>query len=89
MGQPIAVYGHIHRSYIRTLAGLTVINTGSVSLPYDGDPRASYLLLDDSKPTIRRVEYDIDKEIKALYASGLPHADWIAKSLRTALPQMP
>ena len=89
LGQPIAVYGHIHRSYIRTLAGLTVINTGSVSLSYDGDPRAAYLLLDDSEPTIRRVEYDVDKEIKALYASGLPHADWIAKSLRTALPQMP
>ena len=89
LGQPIAVYGHIHRSYIRTLAGLTVINTGSVSLSYDGDPRAAYLLLDDSEPTIRRVEYDVDKEIKALYASGLPHADWIAKSFRTALPQMP
>lgn len=87
--QPVAVYGHIHRSYIRPLAGLTVINTGSVSLSYDGDTRAAYLLLDESKPTIRRVEYDVDKEIQALYASKLPHADWIAKTLRTALPQMP
>jgi putative phosphoesterase len=89
LGQSIAVYGHIHRAYIRTLEGLTIVNTGSVSLSYDGDPRAAYLLLDDSKPSIRRVEYDVDKEIEALHASRLPHADWIARSLKSASPQMP
>ncbi len=26
---------------------MTVCNTGSVGAPYDGDPRASYLLIDD------------------------------------------
>ena len=41
--QPVAVYGHIHRSYIRSVNGMTVINTGSVSLSYDGDRRAAYL----------------------------------------------
>src|SRR5690242_4700996 len=66
LGQPIAAYGHIHRSYIRSLGELTVVNTGSVSLSYDGDPRAAYLLLDDSRPTIRRVEYDVKREIQAL-----------------------
>ena len=54
LGRPIAVYGHIHRSYIRTLPNITVANTGSVSLSYDGDRRASYLLLDGSAPSIRR-----------------------------------
>ena len=62
LGQPIAVYGHIHVPFIRRVAGMIVINTGSVSLSYDGDRRASYLLLDGSKPTIRRAEYDIDRE---------------------------
>ena len=47
LGQPIAVYGHIHRSYIRSVSGMTVANTGSVSLSYDGDRRAAYLLLDE------------------------------------------
>ena len=89
LGQPIAVYGHIHRSYIRNVSGMVVANTGSVSLSYDGDRRASYLLLDDSQPTIRRVEYDVDKEIEALAACGLPHADWVAKILDSARPQMP
>jgi predicted phosphodiesterase len=89
LGQPIAVYGHIHRSYIRSLAKVTVVNTGSVSLSYDGDRRAAYLLLDHSKPTIRRVEYDVDRELKALSTCGLPHSDWIAKILESASPQMP
>ena len=68
---------------------MTVANTGSVSLSYDGDRRAAYLLLDESKPSIRRVEYDVDRELKALAGCGLPHSDWIAKILASASPQMP
>src|SRR5215471_11801239 len=89
LDRPIAVYGHIHRSYIRNLARIVVANTGSVSLSYDGDRRASYLLLDKSKPVIRRVEYDVDKELKALAVSGLPHADWIARTLASGCFQAP
>ena len=37
----------------------------------------------------RRGEYDIEREIKALGQSGLPRADWIAKTLLAAAPQMP
>ena len=89
LGQPIAVYAHIHRSYIRSITNMTIVNTGSVSLSYDGDRRAAYLLLDDSKPSIRRVEYDIEKELEALSVCGLPRSDWMAKTLQSASPQMP
>jgi len=95
LGQPIAVYAHIHRAYIRKVpeagqkSGFIVANTGSVSLSYDGDRRAAYLLLDGLEPTIRRVEYDADKELKALSKSGLPRADWIARTIKAARPQMP
>jgi predicted phosphodiesterase len=90
LGQPIAVYGHVHCPYIRKVSDtLIVANSGSVGLPYDGDRRASYLLLDNSQPAIRRVEYDVDKELKALSTCGLPHADWIARTLVNARPQMP
>ena len=68
---------------------MIVANSGSVSLSYDGDRRAAYLLLDESRPSIRRVEYDLDKELKALSACGLPHAVWVAKILESASPQMP
>lgn len=89
LGLPIAVYGHIHQSFVRDLPGLVVINTGSVSQSFDGDRRASYLLMDDGKPKIRRIEYDIDQEINAIAASGLPHADWMERTLRAARPVMP
>jgi hypothetical protein len=34
--------------------------------------------------SIRRIEYDIEREIKALGQSGLPRPDWIAKTLLAA-----
>jgi diadenosine tetraphosphatase ApaH/serine/threonine PP2A family protein phosphatase len=68
---------------------MVVANTGSVGLSYDGDRRAAYLLLDEGKPVIRRVEYDVDGEIKALGCCGIPHAEWVAKILDCARPQMP
>ncbi len=89
LGQPVAVYGHLHRPYIRSVSGMRVANTGSVGLPYDGDRRAAYLLLDKSEPAIRRVEYDLDRELKALSTCGLPHAAWVARILETGYPQMP
>jgi hypothetical protein len=36
-----------------------------------------------------RVEYDVEKELKALSTCGLPHSDWVAKTLRSASPQIP
>lgn len=94
LGRPVAVYGHIHRPFIRRVRAsgsreLAVANCGSVSLSYDGDTRAAYLLLDDSQPTIRRVAYDVEKELRTLSTSGLPHADWVAKTLGSGSPQMP
>jgi len=99
LDKPVAVYAHIHCGFVRRIAGGSqasgqiVANTGSVSLSYDGDRRASYLLLDTSEPAplaaIRRVEYDLERETRALALCGLPHADWIAKTLESARPQMP
>jgi putative phosphoesterase len=95
LGFPVVIYAHIHRPYIRTVHGtrnfgeMTLANTGSVSLSYDGDRRASYLLLDDAGPSIRRVEYDVEAEIRALNNCGLPHSDWVARMLDAARVQMP
>ncbi len=82
LGQAVTVYGHIHLPYVRRLSAMIVANTGSVGLPYDGDRRASYLLLDESKAEIRRVEYAVEREIEALSVSGLPYANWVGKNSR-------
>jgi putative phosphoesterase len=89
LNTPVVVYGHIHVPYVRTLPALTIANSGSVGLPYDGDPRACYLLIDDGNVSIRRVVYDVHDEIAALAAREVPHADWLAAMLLTGKYQPP
>jgi predicted phosphodiesterase len=78
----IVVYCHIHRPFVRKVGSMTVCNTGSVGSPYDGDPRSSYLMIDDGKPTIRREAYDVEKEVGRLLASDYPQKEWIAEMRR-------
>jgi predicted phosphodiesterase len=79
----IVIYGHIHRPFVRQVGSLTVANAGSVGLPFDGDPRASYLLIEDDRVDLIRVEYAVETEVAALRASGYPDCDRIAQMLRT------
>jgi predicted phosphodiesterase len=81
LNSAVVVYGHIHRPYARRVGEMTIANTGSVSQSYDGDRRASYLVIDGERVSIRRVEYDVESEAKELLCSGLPHAEWMAKIL--------
>ena len=62
---------------------MTICNCGSVGSPYDGDPRASYLMIDDGQPAIRRVEYNIEKEVARLLSSDYPQKEWIARLRRS------
>jgi putative phosphoesterase len=88
LGAERVVYGHIHRPYVRRLPArpFTIANAGSVSLSYDGDPRASYAIVDDKAITIRRVAYDIEREAAALVDRNIPDAAWVAERLRTGTP---
>ena len=80
--RPSAVYGHIHRPYVRHVDGLTVANSGSVGLPWDRDRRASYLLVQDGVPEVVRVDYDVEREAQALATSGHPEAKRLAAMRR-------
>jgi len=81
-GARLVAYGHIHRPYVRRLPALTVMNSGSVGLPYDSDWRASYLLVDDGVPSIRRVAYDLQRARADLAAARYPLAAWLAEVQR-------
>jgi putative phosphoesterase len=76
------VYGHIHRPYTRTLTRMTVANSGSVGMPWDGDPRASYLLIEDGRSYLVRVEYDVEREATLLLESGYPDAPRLVEMRR-------
>jgi predicted phosphodiesterase len=78
------VYCHIHRPFIRDLGEFVVANTGSVGLPWDGDTRASYLWIEDGKPEIRRVAYDVERHVAELEQSRYPARRWLIEQARTA-----
>ncbi len=76
------VYGHIHEPFVRRLPTFTVANSGAVSLSYDGDRRAAYALIEGERVEIRRVEYDVDEEIRLLLESDDPFAASTIATLR-------
>jgi putative phosphoesterase len=78
----VVVYGHIHRPYVRPLEDFTVANSGSAGSPFDGDPRASYLLMDEGSPKVVRVEYDVEREVSLLLTSDYPDARRLAETRR-------
>jgi putative phosphoesterase len=83
LGVQVAVYGHIHHAYARRLGGLTVVNSGSLSLSLDGDVRATYVVIEDGEIEHRRVAYDVERVATDLLAIGYPNADAYASWLRT------
>lgn len=70
----LLVLGHTHVPYIVRFGHGLAINPGSVGQPRDGDPRASYAVLDVPRLEceIRRLDYDIDGAAKAIMGAGLP-----------------
>lgn len=83
----VSAFGHCHRPFIRNPNGRMVINAGSVGIPFDGDPRPSYALLDvDSGVTtaaLVRVPYDPEPAIKAARDVGMQGWELFAHTART------
>lgn len=86
IGTARVVYGHIHMPFVRRLPQLAVINSGAVSMIFDGDPRASYAVIDGDQVEIRRVAYDVEKEVDLLMRSEDPLRESTAAILRTGRP---
>jgi diadenosine tetraphosphatase ApaH/serine/threonine PP2A family protein phosphatase len=81
------VAGHTHIQFERTVGVIDVVNPGSVGLPFDGDPRAAYALLDPAGSFfLRRVEYDIDEALVAYGNHIDPWVDAAKRRLREARP---
>lgn len=63
--------GHSHMQFQLDLGTTTVINPGSVGQPRDGDPRASYCVIEDGRIEMRRVDYDILETIDQMRHCGV------------------
>jgi len=80
------VYGHTHRPLDRIVDGWRLVNPGSVGLPFDGDPRPAYAVLEcadgECRVSHRRVEYDVEETVAALERLGHPETERIVERLR-------
>ena len=83
--------GHTHQPYVLEVGDKLVINPGSVGQPRDGDPRASFAVIEDFKVELRRVEYPVEETVATIQASALPDAakEQLADVFRTgkAMPK--
>ena len=75
-GADLLVLGHTHIPFVHLLEGRALMNPGSVGQPRDGDPRASYAIVDITEGGVevshRRVEYGIDETASRMRELRLP-----------------
>ncbi len=72
----VLILGHTHIPVIVDYGDKAIINPGAVGQPRDGNPKASYALMDLKKWEfeIRRVEYDIAEVQRKTIDAGLPES---------------
>ena len=90
-GADLVVLGHTHIAYEVKTSGTWVVNPGSVGMPADGDPRASYAVLDtvSRSVTFGRVKYDIDAVVSKLdnrLGGRRDIFEIVSKALKTGQP---
>ena len=72
----VLVFGHTHQPWVAEYGCVLFVNCGSVGKPKDGDPRASFAVLDvadgELVARIERVEYDAESVARQVAESGLP-----------------
>lgn len=75
-GVTIALRPHHEVSFGSRATDVVLINPGSVGQPRDGDPRASYAVVDLEARSVRleRVRYDTAAAAAAVRGAGLPEA---------------
>jgi putative phosphoesterase len=83
----VVCVGHTHIPEVRDFGWRVIVNDGSAGYVFDGDPTASWALVDihDDNVTaeIRRTEFDALSTANAISARGLPGDVYRAATVRT------
>ncbi len=68
-GVDLLLLGHTHIPYKVSAGRTVVVNPGSAGMPFDGNPRASYAVLDTQTRRVRfeRAKYDIEVTVSKLH----------------------
>ena len=89
--------GHTHQPLVKTIGRTTIINAGSIGLPFDGDSRPGYAQITREnnhwKGKIIRLSYDLEAAQKDFYntefiSEGGPLADLVLTEMEIAWPQL-
>ena len=66
--------GHTHVPFIYSSRNKTIVTSGSVGQPRDGDTKSCYTLFDthSGKISFHRVDYDVEPVIRGIYEHQLP-----------------
>lgn len=83
--QSRVVVGHTHMQLIRPVGGATVVNAGSVGMPYEAE-RGAYWAAIGEDVELRRTEYDYSLAADQIRATGYPHAAEIADENVLSVP---
>jgi putative phosphoesterase len=87
----VLVGGHTHLPFVRTEDGMLIVNAGTVGRPLDGDPRASWALLEleegRARARIRRVRYPVSETVRAMKRIGMQK--WRRRALELAVRRWP
>lgn len=68
----VILVGHTHHPYVLEVGDKLVINPGSVGQPRDGDPRASFAVIENQRVDLRRIEYPVEETVRNVLQSTLP-----------------
>ena len=83
----VIVCGHTHVPEVREVGWRTIVNAGSAGYVFDGDPSASWALIEieggEIKAEIQRTTYDVMAASDAVSARGLPGDVYRAATIRT------
>ncbi len=83
----VVACGHTHLPEVRDLGWKMIVNSGSAGYVFDGDPTASWALIElidgEVRAEIRRVEFDAMAVSNAISARGLPGDVYRAATVRT------
>jgi len=79
----VVVSGHSHVSYRREALGRTLMNPGSVGLPYEGETGGAYWALVGPGIEHRRTEVDLDAAVARQRESGDPKTDEILELMQS------
>lgn len=70
----VLVGAHVHIQFDREVAGVRIVNAGSVGLPYEGRPGAYWALLGPDVE-LRRTSYDVDGAVARYRATEFPNVE--------------